>query len=88
MKISLYGEQITMRFFLALVQLKADKKIRGVQTFARKYDINYWNLQTLKKEPSKRILKPEYIYYLVTDFGVSSDWLITGNGDFYSSKLE
>lgn len=88
MKISNYGEQITNRFFLAIEHLAAQKRIRGLQTFTRMYNINYWNILTLKKEPARRILKPEYLYYLVTDFGVSARWLITGEGDFYESKID
>ena len=87
MNISEAGVEITKRFFLALEVLSQDKKIRGLKTFSRKYDINYWNLNTVKKEPYKRILKPEYIYYLVMDFGISADWLIKGEGEIYASQI-
>ena len=83
MKISQEGVAITKRFFLAIDRLKEEKKIRGLQTFTREYDINYWNINTVKKQPERSVLKPEWLYYLVKNYNVSSEWLITGRGDFY-----
>ncbi len=83
MKISQEGIAITKRFFLAIDRLKEEKRIRGLQTFTREYDINYWNICTLKKQPERSVLKPEWLYYLVKNYNVSSEWLITGRGHFY-----
>lgn len=83
MKISQYGINITTRFFYAIDKLKEEKKIRGLQTFTREYDINYWNISTVKKQPERSVLKPEWLYYLVKNYNVSSEWLITGRGSFY-----
>lgn len=74
------GIEITKRFFEAIDFLKDTKEIRGLQTFTRRYDINKWNMLTLKKDPMNRILKPEYLSYLVRDYGISADWLLTGRG--------
>ncbi len=71
------------RFFEALQRLKDDKKIRGKQTFTREYDINRWNLNTLEKDPSRDIFQPAWLTYLVNDYGVSAQWLLTGRGGFY-----
>ena len=86
MKITSNGEEITRRFFEAIDLLIERKYIRGVKTFSTKYNINYWNFKTLKKEPAKRILKPEYIKYIVEDFGVSSNWIITGKGEIFNEN--
>lgn len=83
MKISQEGIAITKRFFAAIDRLREEKKIRGLQTFTREQGINYWNLNTVKKQPERSVLKPEWLYYLVTNYGISSEWLITGNGEFY-----
>lgn len=83
MKISQDGINITTRFFYAIDKLKEEKKIRGLQTFTREYDINYWNISTVKKQPERSVLKPEWLYYLVKNYNVSSEWLITGRGSFY-----
>lgn len=71
---------ITKRFFLAIDILISLRKIRGLNSFAKKYNINYWNLYTLRKEPERRVLKVEYLAYIVGDFGISSDYLLLGIG--------
>lgn len=78
MNISKEGIAVTNRFFEAIDMLKAQKKIRGLQTFTRQYDINRWNLITVKQNPEKSILKPEWIVYLVRDYGISADWVLLG----------
>lgn len=77
------GIAITRRFFLALDTLKDNKSIRGVKTFTDKYNINYWNFSTLRKEPEKRILKPEWLSYLVRDYNINPVWLLTGAGNIF-----
>ena len=77
------SQKIVKRFFEALQRLKADKRIRGKQTFTRAHDINRWNMLTLEKDPSRDIFQPAWLTYLVEDYGVSAQWLLTGLGDFY-----
>lgn len=79
-KIAPEGVAITKRFFLALETLQMQRKIRGLRTFTEKYGLNYWNFTTLKAEPEKRLLKTEFLTYLVRDYGVSAEWLIMGTG--------
>lgn len=83
MNVSQEGIAVTNRFFEAIDMLKAQKKIRGLQTFTRKYNINRWNMNTVKWNPEKSVLKPEWIVYLVRDFGVSADWVLMGKGDVF-----
>lgn len=78
MKISKEGIAVTRRFFEAISILKAQKKIRGLQTFTKEYGINYWNINTVRNQPERSVLKPEWIVYLSRDFGVSSDWILLG----------
>lgn len=80
------GAAITKRFFLSLDVLIGKRKLRGIKTFTDLYGINYWNLSTLRKEPNKRMLKPEWLTYLVSDFGVNSEWLLTGVGSMFKTK--
>lgn len=77
------SQRVVRRFFEALQQLKADKKIRGKQTFTRKHEINRWNMNTLEKDPSRDIFQAAWLTYLVEDYGVSAQWLLTGRGNFY-----
>lgn len=74
------GVAITKRFFMALEYLQAKRVIRGLKTFTDRYSLNYWNMQTLKGEPERRVLKAECLTFLVRDYGVSADWLLTGVG--------
>ena len=85
-KIAPEGVAITKRFFLALETLQMQKKIRGLRTFTEKYGLNYWNVSTLKAEPEKRLLKAEYLTYLVRDYGVSAEWLIMGTGPMMKNQ--
>lgn len=77
------SQKIVRRFFEALERLKADRKIRGKQTFTREYDINRWNLNTLEKDMSRDIFQAAWLTYLVEGYGVSAQWLLTGHGSFY-----
>lgn len=71
---------ITKRFFLAIDYLIATRKMRGLNTFAKKHNINYWNLRTVRDEPEKRVLKVEYIAYIVSDFKVCPEYILFGYG--------
>lgn len=77
------SQKIVKRFFEALERLKADRRIRGKQTFTRAYGINRWNMLTLEKDHSRDIFQPAWLTYLVEDYGVSAQWLLTGVGEFY-----
>lgn len=84
MNISREGVLVTKRFFEAIDMLKAQKKIRGLQTFTNRYDINRWNLVTVRTQPEVSVLKPEWIVYLVRDYGISADWILLGRGGMFS----
>lgn len=74
---------IIKRFFEALQILKANKIIRGKQTFTSRYGINRWNMNTLEKEPERDIFQVAWLEYLVRDYMVNPRWLITGEGSFF-----
>lgn len=80
MKISEDGIEITKRFFDAIEYLHSKKEIRGLHTFTSAHGINYWNLCTVKNQPERSVLKPEWLAWLATDYGVSPRWLLTGIG--------
>ena len=84
LKISNEAILITKRFFFAIEILILLGKLKSVNSFTTKYNINYWNLCTLRNEPERRILKVEYLYYLVTDYNISAKYLLTGIGNIFA----
>lgn len=81
MIISEDGVMITKRFFEAIELLKRQKTIRGLGTFTRNRGVNKWNLITVRKQPECSVLKPELLAWLVLDYGISAEWLLTGKGE-------
>ena len=83
MNISKEGIEVTKRFFEAIDMLKAQKRMRGLLTFTKAHDINYWNINTVRNQPDVSVLKPEWITYLVLDYGISAEWVLTGRGGMF-----
>ncbi len=75
---------MTRRFFEAIESLKAMNVIKGLQTFTNEKGINRWNLNTVKWNPERSVLKPEWIVYLARDYGVSAEWIILGEGRMFT----
>nr|DAI47225.1 MAG TPA: hypothetical protein [Caudoviricetes sp.]DAR63501.1 MAG TPA: hypothetical protein [Caudoviricetes sp.]DAX37892.1 MAG TPA: hypothetical protein [Caudoviricetes sp.] len=71
--------EINKRFFLVIDYLVKKKIIRGLNTFTKMHNINYWNLCTVKNEPERRVLKVEYIAYLAKDFNISLEYILFGD---------
>lgn len=80
------SQAVIRRFFEAIYALKDRKEIRGKQTFTNRYDINRWNLNSLEKDMSRDIFQVAWLTYLVRDYGVSAQWLLTGRGDMFSAQ--
>ena len=85
LNISPTGAAITKRFFLVLDVAIQQRKIRGLKTFTNKHGINYWNFGTFKKDQEKRLLKPEWLAYVVEDFNINAEWLLTGVGNMFKT---
>jgi len=79
------SQKIVARFFEALYELKALGKIRGKQTFTAEHNINRWNLNTLEKDHSRDIFQAAWLTYLINDYGISAEWLLTGRGTIFKN---
>ncbi len=75
------SQKIIERFFQALYFLKAQHIIRGKQTFTTKFEINRWNMNTLEKDMTRDIFQPAWLTYLVEEYNISAEWLLTGRGE-------
>ncbi len=80
------SQEVIKRFFEALKLLKEGKVIRGKQTFTTKYGINRWNLNSLQKNMASDIFQAAWLTYLVNDYGISAEWLLTGKGGVFAKK--
>ena len=75
--------EIVGRFFEAMNWLKQTRRIRGLQTFARTCGIDRRSLRRLMAQPDKYGLKVGWVVHMVRDFGISAQWLLTGEGQMY-----
>lgn len=88
--VSLQTKAIQNRFFEAINILIAGGKIAGLRTFCLNYDLHeakYSTLRTEFQDPAKvsryKFIDLNSLYYLVKDFNISADWLITGRGGMF-----
>ena len=75
--------EIVGRFFEAMDWLKQTRRIRGLQTFARTCGIDRRSLRRLMAQPDKYGLKVGWVVHMVRDFGISAQWLLTGEGQMH-----
>jgi hypothetical protein len=80
--------KITKRFFSILYYLTKIKAIRGKATFARQYGVSQPSLRRLEREPHSDIMQIVWLFYLVRDFDVSAEWLLTGRGKRFTIEPE
>lgn len=81
------SQLVVVRFFEVLEYLKANKHIRGLQTFTTKYNINKRNLYQLKADPSRDIFQVSWLTFLVNDYNVSARYLLTGTGPILVNRV-
>lgn len=81
------SQAIIKRFFEALYHLKSLRIIRGKQTFTTRFGINRWNMNFLEKNLTSDIFQSAWLTYLVEEYGVSPEWLLTGKGDIIKGHI-
>ena len=86
-------KEIQQRFFLALNTLIDTGKICTLKKFIEKYNLHeakYVTVRMVLADPSKerkyRWIDLDALGYLVRDYGVSAEWLLTGKGTMFAKK--
>lgn len=72
---------IVQRFYLAVSTLLKRGDIKSIKSFTEKYHINRGNFITTSKNPTSKMFNVGWLSYIAKDYGVSSEWLLTGNGE-------
>lgn len=80
------SREIMIRFYSALEALIALKKIRGVNTYCRRNNIDRRNLNAQKKDLDRSIFQLSWLQPMILDYGVNARWLITGEGRMFDDK--
>lgn len=75
--------KIIERFYEALDVAIQLKLIRGLKTFTDKHGINRWNLITVKKNHQSDMFQLVWLSYIINDFNISPEWLMTGHGNMF-----
>ncbi|OLA94195.1 MAG: hypothetical protein BHW64_04935 [Candidatus Melainabacteria bacterium LEY3_CP_29_8] len=77
------SQEVIKRFFEAIYTLIERKEIRGKQTFTREHNIDRWNLNKLEQDKSRDIFQVAWLSYLVKEYHISPEWLLTGRGEMF-----
>ena len=78
--------EIVQRFYIAFEALKQIKAIKNTKNFSEKYNINRGNFITVSKNPTSKMFNLCWLSYLVNDYNVSAEWLLTGSGDMLKKQ--
>lgn len=76
------SQAINRRFFEAFDALVARGDIKNQHAFCVDNQIDRRNFDRLRSEP-QREFQLSFLWLLVTKFGVSANWLITGRGKIF-----
>lgn len=78
------SKQIMERFYSALDAIIESKKIRGVNTYCRLYEIDRRNFIAQRKDLDRGWFHVSWLQPMVREYGVSARWLLTGAGKMFA----
>ena len=77
------SKQIIQRFYDSLDAIIAMRKIRGVNTYCRLYEIDRRNFIAQRKDLDRGWFQVSWLYPMVKEYGVSAKWLLSGSGKMF-----
>lgn len=80
------SKQIMERFYSALDAIIESKKIRGVNTYCRLYEIDRRNFISQRKDLDRGWFQVSWLQPMVREYGVSARWLLTGFGRMFDKE--
>ena len=80
------SKQIMERFYSALDAIIEGKKIRGVNTYCRLYEIDRRNFIAQRKDLDRGWFQVSWLQPMVREYGVSARWLLTGFGRMFDKE--
>lgn len=80
------SKQIIERFYSALDAIIESKKIRGVNTYCRLYEIDRRNFIAQRKDLDRGWFQVSWLQPMVREYGVSARWLLTGFGRMFDKE--
>lgn len=80
------SKQIMERFYSALDAIIDSKKIRGVNTYCRLYEIDRRNFIAQRKDLDRGWFQVSWLQPMVMEYGVSARWLLTGFGRMFDKE--
>lgn len=87
------AQELQSRFFEAFEILNGNGTIKSLQSFCEHYELHrpkYSNLRNHHTMPEDgtgyKFIDIDALSYLVTDYGISAEWLLTGRGGMFKQK--
>ena len=80
------SKQIMERFYSALDAIIESKKIGGVKTYCRLYEIDRRNFIAQRKDLDRGWFQVSWLQPMVREYGVSARWLLTGFGRMFDKE--
>lgn len=85
---------VQRRFFDALDAIIQNRQLKGLKTFCTSYGLNRTKYSRLRESIRTNVtgqyhnIDIDALAYIVTDYGINAAWLLTGNGDMFTSKQQ
>lgn len=76
-------KKVIGRFYEALEVIISRRAVGGIQPYCELYGIDKRNLYAQRKNPDVAHFHFDWILPMVTTYGISATWLLTGEGDMF-----